>query len=410
MVGQYPILRTSQILTMIRYYPVLMVAAGLATYVWDVRWLHNGVNAIKDLAKKMTKRCRRRPPADAEKSPPPAYSKSRAESYLARKPLPKIPSIYSMTPKSFSLYKDSTFEDSSEKSQCWDDTTPYSSRRTTPASLKFSKRSTFSSHSTTDLPTHKEDPNDISGDIPAISWQMGACILVMFTLTFVLFITMHILLTKLSRVFELFSSLYLAGTIIFGGMQIFGTLSPPHKAFADIQLGGPVVIPLLRSYIVTPGWVSPRDFLLGIAVIQAFPGPNFNFVVYLGALSVTPSYVGALVAFVAMYTPGLFIVVGFMGLWRRVSNKMWFISTLRGVNAAAVGLVFTAVYKLYMIGYLKEGTEGGSSLGEDPWLVLISASAYAGGQWWGVEAPIAILAGGVLGVGRWGVIHAATSS
>ncbi|KAF8752354.1 Chromate transporter [Rhizoctonia solani] len=39
---------------------------------------------------------------------------------------------------------------------------------------------------------------------------------------------------------ELFISMFLAGTIIFGG--------------------GPVVIPLLREYVVEPGWVSPRDF------------------------------------------------------------------------------------------------------------------------------------------------------
>ncbi|KDN46513.1 hypothetical protein RSAG8_04166, partial [Rhizoctonia solani AG-8 WAC10335] len=64
---------------------------------------------------------------------------------------------------------------------------------------------------------------------------------------------------------ELFMNMFLAGTIIFGG--------------------GPVVIPLLREYVVQPGWVSPRDFLIGLAIIQAFPGPNFNFAVYLGALA-----------------------------------------------------------------------------------------------------------------------------
>ena len=52
------------------------------------------------------------------------------------------------------------------------------------------------------------------------------------------------------------SQLHRQGTIIFGG--------------------GPVVIPLLREYVVEPGWVSPRDFLIGLAMIQALPGPNFN--------------------------------------------------------------------------------------------------------------------------------------
>ncbi|KAK8029917.1 chromate transporter [Apiospora rasikravindrae] len=65
--------------------------------------------------------------------------------------------------------------------------------------------------------------------------------------------------------FRLFANMYLAGTIIFGG--------------------GPVVIPLLREYVVAEGWVSPRDFLVGLAVAQAFPGPNFNFAVFLGSLA-----------------------------------------------------------------------------------------------------------------------------
>jgi chromate transport protein ChrA len=46
--------------------------------------------------------------------------------------------------------------------------------------------------------------------------------------------------------------MYQAGILIFGG--------------------GPVVIPLLRDYVVDPGWVSSRDFLLGLAIIQALPG------------------------------------------------------------------------------------------------------------------------------------------
>ena len=171
-----------------------------------------------------------------------------------------------------------------------------------------------------------------------------------------------------------------------------------------------MVIPLLSEYIVTPGWVNPRDFLLGLAVIQAFPGPNFNFVVYLGALAVAgtpiPSSLGALIAFVAMYTPGLFIVVGFMGLWRIMSDKKWFLAILRGINAAAVGLVFTAVYKLWQLGYMTAAVQGGSPLGTDAWLVAIMGTAFVGGAWFGLSPPVAILLGGVLGVGRYAVIDA----
>ena len=107
-----------------------------------------------------------------------------------------------------------------------------------------------------------------------------------------------------------------------------------------------------------------------------------------------------------MYTPGLAIVVGFTGLWRLISEKGWFLAVLRGVNAAAVGLIFTAVYKLWQIGRLTAESQGGSPLGGDPWLVLITATAYVGGAWFGVNAPVAILAGGMLGIVRWCAIDA----
>ena len=228
-----------------------------------------------------------------------------------------------------------------------------------------------------------------SDGIPQMSWQLGTSILAFFILTFILVIALsHV--NKASRLLSVFAALYQAGTIIVGG--------------------GPVVIPLLESYLVGPGWVEPRDFLLGLAIIQAFPGPNFNFAIYLGALAVAgtpyPSYLGALTAFIGMYGPGVFIMVGFMGLWRLVQDKRWFEATLKGVNAAAVGLVFTAVWKLWQIGWLKPGAEGGSPLGGDPWLVGITGTAYVSNAWFGFNPPAAILLGGALGVIRWAVISA----
>lgn len=221
-----------------------------------------------------------------------------------------------------------------------------------------------------------------------MSWLLGTSIIALFLLTFILVTALSHML-KPSRLLSLFAALYQAGTIIVGG--------------------GPVVIPLLEDYLVHPGWVQPRDFLMGLAVIQAFPGPNFNFAIYLGALAVGgtayPSYLGALVAFVGMYGPGVFIMVGFMGLWRLVSGRAWFEAVLRGVNAAAVGLVFTAVWKLWQIGDFKEGSTSGSPLGDDPWLVGITGLAYVGGAWFGMSPPVAILAGGALGVGKWAALH-----
>lgn len=184
---------------------------------------------------------------------------------------------------------------------------------------------------------------------------------------------------------ELFTNMYLAGTLIFGG--------------------GPVVIPLLREYVVEPHWVSPRDFLLGLAIIQAFPGPNFNFAVYLGALALrrTSAPLGAVLGFLGIFVPGLTLAVGVQAVWRVVRSKPVVTALLRGVNATAVGLVFTAVYRLWEIGYLGVG-EDVRSLGRDPWWVVVATVSYCGTAWWGVPPAVAIVGGAAGGMVWYGVV------
>ena len=49
-----------------------------------------------------------------------------------------------------------------------------------------------------------------------------------------------------------------------------------------VVLGLQVVLPMLDSAVVAPGWISSLDFYTGLAIIQAFPGPLFNLSAYLG--------------------------------------------------------------------------------------------------------------------------------
>jgi chromate transport protein ChrA len=219
-------------------------------------------------------------------------------------------------------------------------------------------------------------------ELKVISWKTAIFVIASFVISFAIVMVVKSLLKFPSRGVSLFSNLYLAGTIIFGG--------------------GPVVIPLLREYIVAEGWVSPRDFLLGLALIQSFPGPNFNFAVYLGSLATAksslPSLGGAIIGFLAIFAPGIIIVTGVTGLWKILRSRRWLLSILRGVNAGAVGLVFTAVYKLWQIGFVDAGNQSGSPLGRDPWWVTITATSFVGGAWFGLSAPFAILLGGVMGM------------
>ena len=334
--------------TALWYYPVLMLGAGLSTLVWDLGYMHR----IADLFGRLRQKLMAKPKKSVDLEKISWGTDSQCSTDLW-KPLPPAP-----PPPAWSPQRPNTPESA------------YRNPRPPPQ------------------PAPPANKNITLRAFSSMSWQLGLGIIIFFLITFILTLVLHSLASKPTRSFSLFSSLYLAGTIIFGG--------------------GPVVIPLLREYIVTPGWVSARDFLLGLAVIQAFPGPNFNFAVYLGSLAVAgttvPSYLGALIAFVAMYAPGLFIVVGFMGLWRLLREQAWFLAILRGVNAAAVGLVFTAVYKLWQIGYLTDAVQGGSPLGTDPWLVAITGTAFVGGAWFKLSPPVAILLGGAMGMARYGIV------
>ncbi|KAL8812476.1 MAG: hypothetical protein Q9200_001006 [Gallowayella weberi] len=361
------------------YYPVIMVGAGLTTLIWDLRCLQSIARwSRQHWAKSKGREISDEVNTDHLSWPRPSTTPDATISSWPHrsleKPLPRLPrnSVSSSLPG---------LEDDGQRVNTI--SVPLSKFAIMPGSTE---------PSLTSLPARTPLPIATVSTFPSlIPWRLGTIFLVLFALSFLAVVLLRALLPGVvPRAFSLFSSLYLAGTIIFGG--------------------GPVVIPLLREYIVTPGWVSPRDFLLGLAIIQAFPGPNFNFAVYLGALATkgtpVPSFVGALIAFVAIFTPGLVIMLGFLGLWKTLQGRAWFQAILRGVNAAAVGLVFTAVYKLWEIGLVgRDGASGGGApLGGDAWLVFITAAAFVGGKWFGVNAPVAILLGGVGGITRWAVV------
>jgi chromate transport protein ChrA len=203
-----------------------------------------------------------------------------------------------------------------------------------------------------------------------------------------LLVSRSLLPDPIPRPLDLTANMYLAGTIIFGG--------------------GPVVIPLLREYVVQPGWVSSRDFLIGLAVIQALPGPNFNFSVYLGALAMAgtghSNVLGAFLAYLGIFFPGIAVTVGVQGMWRVLRTKPVVVAVLRGINATAVGLVFTAVYRLWEIGYLTPEANRGQSLAMEPWWVVVAACSYAETAWFKVPPAAAIVIGGLLGLAWYGAV------
>lgn len=115
-----------------------------------------------------------------------------------------------------------------------------------------------------------------------------------------------------------------------------------YRAGALVFGGGHVVLPLLHASVVEPGWVSEDAFLSGYGAAQAVPGPLFTFAAYLGAIMT--GWVGAALCLVAIFLPGLLLVLGVLPFWASLGRGALMRASLRGVNAAVVGVLLGALY------------------------------------------------------------------
>ena len=85
-----------------------------------------------------------------------------------------------------------------------------------------------------------------------------------------------------------------------------------YRAGALVFGGGHVVLPLLQSAVVEPGWVSADAFLAGYGAAQAVPGPLFTFAAFLGA-AMAPGWAGAglaLLGILGIFLPAFLLVAG----------------------------------------------------------------------------------------------------
>jgi len=128
--------------------------------------------------------------------------------------------------------------------------------------------------------------------------------------------------------------------------QTLALLDAFYRSGALVFGGGHVVLPLLREAFVAPGWVSDDTFLAGYGAAQGIPGPLFSFAAYLGAV-VHPSphgLAGAGLGLVAIFLPGMLIVIGALPFWNSLRQRADAQAVMRGVNAAVVGLLGAALY------------------------------------------------------------------
>jgi chromate transporter len=186
----------------------------------------------------------------------------------------------------------------------------------------------------------------------------------------------------------------LAGSLMWPSTNVptAGGLSAAfYKAGALVFGGGHVVLPLLQQAVVDTGWVGPDRFLAGYGAAQAMPGPMFSLAAFLGAevpLGL-PAAAGATIALLAVFLPGILLLLAVLPLWERLARRPWAASTMAGINAAVVGLLIAAFYDpvltegvhgsadfvIAMIGFALLASMRVSALGIVLWCVTASLAA-----------------------------------
>ena len=135
------------------------------------------------------------------------------------------------------------------------------------------------------------------------------------------------------RVVLLFENFYRNGSLIFGG--------------------GQVLIPFLNTeFVEFKGYLSSEEFLSGLAMVQAVPGPVFSFSSYIGTLSlrdlgVGGQILGGFISAAGIFLPGTFLIFFVIRFWEQLKKYRVVRASLEGINAASAGMVAAAAFVLF---------------------------------------------------------------
>ncbi|KAF8934248.1 hypothetical protein BGZ47_010444, partial [Haplosporangium gracile] len=131
--------------------------------------------------------------------------------------------------------------------------------------------------------------------------------------------------------------------------------------------GGPVIIPLFKTYVIDSGWMTSRQFLIGLSLVQSLPAVAMVNIDKNGLA-------GAIVSYIAIFCPGLVLKSVITPFWQLLRERPAVKRAFRGVNARVILL-------------------GGS----DGYHVVIADAAFVTAGFLRFSAPVAIILGDAMG-------------
>ncbi len=132
---------------------------------------------------------------------------------------------------------------------------------------------------------------------------------------------------------RLFENFYRNGSFVFGGGQV---LTPM----------------LYNEFVAFKHYLTREEFLSGLGLVQAVPGPVFAFASYIGALSMRNSglsgqFWGSFISTAGIFLPGTFLIFFVYRFWEQLKRYRVVRASLEGINAASTGLTAAAAIALF---------------------------------------------------------------
>ncbi|MDX2049223.1 MAG: chromate efflux transporter [Chitinophagaceae bacterium] len=136
---------------------------------------------------------------------------------------------------------------------------------------------------------------------------------------------------------NLFENFYRFGSLVFGG--------------------GDVLVPLMyEQYVVRPSSeriqrknkdvisIEKKDFLTGAGMVRAIPGPVFSIAAFTGGIAMKDRNIeqqlsGCIIGMVAIFLPSALLVLFFYPVWNNLQKYTIIYRSLKGINAAVVGIM-----------------------------------------------------------------------
>ncbi len=135
-----------------------------------------------------------------------------------------------------------------------------------------------------------------------------------------LFLSIPLLIFDLKKALELFAIFLKIGAVIFGG--------------------GYAAIPFIKNEVCTiRSWLSPEEFLDGVALGQMTPGP----------IAITATFVGfkvmgvfgALIATIGIFLPSFIMLVLLAKLYKKINKNPYVTSFFNGIKSAVVAVLLS---------------------------------------------------------------------